>query len=221
VFITVHISIFDASNITYLKELLLDENGCLRVVPYSRLMNVPQEHLSQFCMEHGIYAIPKQELIDFLREEISGNEESTIEIGSGNGVICKALGIRGTDNYMQEIPEIKLHYQMLGQATVPYGKHVERLDALKAVQKYKPDIVVAAWVTHKYNPREPWREGNMYGIDEKKLLDKVQKYIVVGNEKVHDKKPILSLPHRKVKAPWILSRSMNPEKNVIFIWEKP
>jgi hypothetical protein len=106
------------------------------------------------------------------------------------------------------------------QTPVQYGENVYKYDALDAVKNYRPKIVIGAWVTHKFNPNEYYREGNQWGIDEIKLFGKVKKYIHIGNEHTHRHKPILGLPHREVKAEWLVSRSNQPEKNVIWIWEK-
>jgi hypothetical protein len=215
------VKVFNKSDITYLNEMLLDENGRLNIVPYDYLKDVPQDHIMQFCVEQGFYSIPTIELMTFLKNEIGDQSDKAIEIGAGNGVISRTLGIRGTDNYMQANPKIKAYYETLQQATVPYGNEVENIDANSAVQKYKPSIVIGAWCTHKYNPTEHWREGNEFGIDEKKILRKVDKYIHIGNEKIHGKKPILKQkPSRIIKEDWILSRSQHSKQNVIWIWEK-
>jgi hypothetical protein len=213
-------NVLNHSNIGYLEELLLDEEGNLRVLPYIYLKDIPQDHLSQFCVEQGFYIIPTTELLVFLQEEMDGDFNNTIEIGAGHGAISRILGIRAVDNYMQDDPKIKVHYELLKQKTVPYGKHVERIDANSAVKKYKPNIVIGAYCTHLYNPAEHWREGNAYGIDEKKIIRKVKKYIHIGNEKVHGKKPILKEKKREIKAEWIKGRSQYPSSNVIWIWEK-
>lgn len=205
-------------DIRYMDDILFDSKGRLQVVPYDIIKDIPQNHISMFCVQKGLYAIPTQELIDFLKEEIG--EQKAIEIGAGNGAICKALGIIGTDSFMQLEPAIKARYELMRQAIVPYGEHVEKLDAKEAVRKYRPEIVVAAWCTHKYNPKEHWREGNQWGINEKLILEKTKKYIHIGNEKTHGKKPILNYPHRTIKAPWIVSRAINPDLNAIFIWEQ-
>jgi hypothetical protein len=216
------ISLLPKDNTTYLDEMLLDQDGALRILPYSDLKNIPHVHLMKFCVEHGYYCIPTQELIDFLNEEIGQQKEKTIEVAAGSGVIAKALGIVATDSKMQLEPAVLSYYRLLKQTIVPYDKSVkvDRIDAAKAVRKYKPDIVVAAWLTHKYNKREHWREGNQQGVDEVNMFESINKYINIGNEVTHAKKPILELPHRTIKADWLLSRSAHADKNVIFIWEK-
>lgn len=209
--------VLDKADITYLDNILL-KNGTLQVVPYDDLKDIPQTHLSQFCVEKGYYCLPTTELVEFLLEKIGPDKEKTIEIGSGSGSLCKALGIKGTDNYMQTMPKYANQYKMIRQATVLYGQNVERLDALSAVQKYKPKTVIAAWVTHKYNPGRDALGGNELGVNENKLLRKVKTYIHIGNENVHAKKPIMDIEHETFKAPWLVSRSMDKDKNVIHIW---
>lgn len=205
---------------SYLDKLFLDENGQLIIHPYEKLKSIPHQELSLFCLKNGFYSIPTQELIDFLKEEIGDQIDKTIEIASGNGVYARALGIKGTDSYMQEESNIKELYLDNGQITVPYGHDVEKIDGLAAVKKYKPSIVLASWCTHKYIPSEHWRGGNVYGVNEKLLFEKVNKYIHIGNENVHNKKPLLKKTPRKIHAEWLLSRAENPKHNVIYIWEK-
>jgi hypothetical protein len=212
-------SVFDSNNIKYLKELLLDKEGNLKAVSYDYLRDVPQDHISQFCVEQGFYVIPTIELLLFLQREIGDNTERAMEVGAGHGAISRYLGIRAVDNFMQLSPQIKAYYDALRQTIVPYGSHVERIDANSAVTKYKPKIVIGAYCTHKYNPKEHWREGNQFGIEENKIIKHVDKYIHIGNEKVHSKKPILKNEHRIIKEDWIVTRSQHKGQNAIWIWE--
>lgn len=82
-----------------------------------------------------------------------------IEIGAGHGVLAGALSIPATDNRQQEDPELRAYYAQIGQSTVPYGENVEKLDAAAAVAKYRPNIVVACWVTHRFDPKRPHAGG--------------------------------------------------------------
>ena len=111
---------FDRSDINYLKRLLL-KDGELQILPFDILKDIPQEHISQFCVENGCYLIPTTELVEFLAKLIGGNESRTIEIGSGNGVLGKALGIMCTDNFQQAmfIGKMTLATQTQG-CTGPY-----------------------------------------------------------------------------------------------------
>lgn len=206
------------SDIGYLEALLYDENRQLRVLPYADLADVPQEHLSQFCAQQGVYCIPTLELVDFLRAEIAG--EKAIEIGAGNGALGTALGIPITDSRMQEEPQMRRIYADLQQATVRYGPNVQRYDAADAIRRFKPHTVIAAWVTHQFDSHEAWRKGSIFGVDEGALLRRVRRYIFIGNEEVHGPKPVLERPHRTVHAEWLLSRAMNGTPNAIWIWER-
>lgn len=191
-------------------------DGQLRVMPASFYAAFEQEVLSGFAVRHGLYNLVTQELVDCLRGLMIGK---TIEIGAGNGVMAGALGIIATDNRMQEWPHIKIHYENILQPCVRYGKNIVKLDALEAIHRYKPDTVIAAWVTHLYNPNRHTDGGNAYGVDEKKLLKSVRRYIFIGNEQVHALKPIWKRPHVKQYHPWLYSRAGNGSPNFIAIFE--
>lgn len=213
-------TVIDKTDISELENLLL-KNGELQILPYQYLKPFSQMELSQFCVEHGFYVIPTVELLLFLQREIGQTDLSKVmEIGAGHGAISRALQIRAVDNFMQDRPDMKELYDTFKQATVPYGKHVEKIDGNEAIRKYKPSIVIGAYCTHKYNPNEHFRGGNMYGFNEKLILERVQKYIHIGNRTVHGKKPILKYKYREIKEEWIMGRSQIPKDNVIWIWEK-
>ena len=212
--------IFDRSDISELENLLL-VNGELQIVSYEYLKDYTQNQISQFCVENGFYVIPTLELINFLQDEIGEeNLHQAMEIGAGHGAISRELNIRAVDNFMQLRPEIKDLYDAMQQAIVPYGKHVEKIDGNEAIRKYKPKIVVGAFCTHKYNPKEHFRGGNAWGFNEKLILERVDKYIHIGNKSTHGKKPILKYKHKEIKEEWIVARSVKPKENVIWIWEK-
>lgn len=210
-------NILNVTDISKLEKLFFSD-GLIKPVAYSDLLEFTQNQISLFCHKHGIYQIPTKELIKFIKSHIG--EDSAIEIGSGNGCIGRALGIRMTDNKMQDIPEIKAHYQMMGQPTVNYGSDVEKIDGISAILKYKPKVVVACWVTQKWKPG--MEEGNALGVDEELIFKNgVEKYIFIGNEKTHSRKEILEkYPHRKFKHKTIVSRSLDSEKNIAYIFTK-
>lgn len=133
--------------------------GVLKVMPSAFYSQFQQMSIAAFCLEMGCYSLPTVELMDLVNTKIieASPSRRAIEIGSGNGVIGEYLGITCTDNWMQEHPAIKAHYQALRQQTVQYRKHVVNLDALKAIGRYKPEVVVASWVTHIYNAKEHFR----------------------------------------------------------------
>lgn len=197
-------------------DVLFDEKKLLKVVEASFYSKIPQQHLSLFCHKYGLYCLPTIELAQWLKEQI---DDTTIEIGSGNGALARYLGVPATDSKFMELPEIKMYYYALGQPTTKYADDVVKLDAVAAIKKYKPKTVFGCWVTHKFRQDEQERGGNMYGIDEDWVLQNVNKYIVIGNEQTHGKKRILRHTHKELKFHWLYSRSLEYSKNVIYVWE--
>lgn len=195
---------------------VLDEHGRPRVMPASFYAQTSQPERSALAVRHGLYCLPTQELIAWLRERIAGRR--AIEIGAGNGVIASALGIPATDNCMQADPAIAAHYAALGQPVVNYGPDVIPLDANAAVAQLRPQVVVAAWVTHRYDPARHEAGGNAFGVDEQSIVDGCEEYIFVGNRHVHRNKPIWLLPHELFEFPWLYSRAINGSPDFIAVW---
>jgi hypothetical protein len=195
----------------------------LRVMPAAFYAEFPQNELSGFCLRNGLYALPTTELCDLINRlilEVSPTR-SAIEIGSGNGVLGRALGIPCTDNHMQDDPVIQAHYRAMGQPAVNYGKHVLRMSAEQAVKQLKPEVVVGAWVTHKYHPAEHFRGGNVIGVDEGAMLNRIKRYIFVGNSRPHALKPLLAVTHKTIKADYIFSRGFDGTGNMVLVWDNP
>jgi hypothetical protein len=201
-----------------ISDLVLDARGHLRILPAHKLAaTTPQERL--LCgVRHGLYGFPTLELVDFLRARIAGR--TAIEIGAGHGLLAQALGIPATDNRQQEDPAIQAHYRALGQPTVPYGDHVEKLDAAAALAKYRPQVVIACWVTHRFEAHRAHAGGSSTGVDEAAVIAACDAYIVIGNERVHAHKPIWALPHEKLTPPWLYSRAVNGSADFVAIWRR-
>lgn len=206
----------DPRHVRDLSSQLLDANGQLKVMPAAFYEGTTREERMLFAVRRGFYGLPTLELVEYLRERI-GNR-SVLEIGAGAGVLSQALGIRGTDNWQQNDPAIRAYYALLRQPTVPYHASVEKLTADQAVAKYEPQVVVACWVTHRYDPARHEAGGNEDGVDEESIIANCEEYIVIGNEKVHADKSIWSLPHEKFEPPWLYSRAGNGSKDFIAVW---
>ena len=208
-------NILSEQDTSYLEKYIFQDK-LLKIMPSDFYKKIPQEHLTLLGHNHGIYGFPTEELIQWMSKTIGNN---AIEIGAGRGSLGRALKIPYTDSKLMEEPEVAAYYKMMGQPTTEYPKDVIKMEALEAIDHYKPDIVIACWVTHKFCKEEAWREGSVYGVDEEILLRKVKKYILVGNDSVHGKKPIMERPHQSLSFPFLFSRSMKPELNKIYIWE--
>jgi len=147
--------IMPAVDITDLDRLMYDTNGMLRVVPAEELRKFSLTTIQSWCVKRGVYQLPTQELIDFLREQIGGMK--AIEICSGFGVIGRALGITSTDSYMQTRPEMVAYYKALQQEPISPPADVLKMDANTAVRTLQPDVVIGAWVTQLF------RDGDIDG----------------------------------------------------------
>jgi hypothetical protein len=199
---------------------LLDDNGNLKILPAAFYESLSFQHLRLFCHYFARYGLPTIETVEFLKRYIG--DHSAIEIGAGCGDLGRALGIPMTDNFCQDWPDVKAHYIACQQPIIRYGKDVERLDALDAAKKYKPDIIIGQWVTNWIDPKlpPPSGGGSMYGIKEDLLLKECKSYVVIGNRNVHGHKPILALPHTEIQDRdcAIKSRANDQSENVIYIW---
>lgn len=197
--------------------------GELQVVPAEAYDAVDRTDLQIWCHRHGFYGLPTTELVAWLADRIC--RRTALEVGAGNGALGRALGIPVTDSWMQSDPGVAALYALQGQPTVVYGSDVERIEALDAVQKYQPEVVIGCWVTHWIDPHKPMPIGGgcMFGIREDRLLrlPSVLTYIVVGNTSVHAHKPILHLSHEVFRPPWIRSRAADPTGDAIFVWDRP
>jgi hypothetical protein len=195
---------------------LLAPDGMLRVMPadYYRATTVAER--AMFGQRHGYYGLPTEELVAWLRDRIGGR--SAIEIGAGAGHLAAALGIPATDSKMQDDSRVAGWYAAHGQPTVRYGAHVEKMDAKEAVRKYRPQVVLASWVTHRYRPARHAAGGNMFGVNEEDLIGRCEEYIFVGNTYVHAGKSIWSLPHELLLPDWLYSRAHNGSPEFIACW---
>lgn len=208
----------DTTKVRDISPDLLDGRRRLRVVPSCTLEKTTAQERLVFGVREGLYSFPTNELCDFLRSRIAGR--TAIEIGAGHGALAEALPIPATDNRQQEEAGLKTYYQDIGQPTVRYGDHVERLDAAAAVAKYRPKVVVACWVTHRFDPDRPEAGGSLTGVDEASLIASCEEYIFIGNEHVHAQKPIWQLPHEKMTPNWLFSRAVNGSRDFIALWHR-
>jgi hypothetical protein len=207
-------------DVKYLNEILLDDNGYVRVHPAEVYDNIPNLHLRIWLHFQGRYSLPTLELIQFLENEIGLLKNETIEIGAGAGDLGHALGIKMTDSFIQLQPDVRLHYELMHQPLVPYGQDVEKLEAIEAIIKYKPKIVVGSWITQLY--KEGDVDGSIYGVDEERLLDLVDKYILIGSKKAHGSKRILVREHKEYDFAHLVGRARSDagNENIIFVWSK-
>lgn len=195
----------------------------LALLPCSAYDSMDKDTYRIFCHMSARYLIPTTELIEFLTEFLEPyKKEDILEIGAGCGDLGRNLGIRMTDNFCQSWPDVKAYYERLEQPVIKYGLDVEEIDAIEAVKKYKPKVVIGAWVTQWIDPdKPPERPGSIHGIKENEILDLVDMYMVIGAEEIHKRKYIMDRPHEAITIPFIRSRTTYKNNDDrIYIWRK-
>jgi len=145
------VSIVTTHDVSYLNERLL--NGrYIRLLPASEYEDIPLESLRLWCYLNARYGLPTLELINWLKE-IIGNKKC-IEIGAGHGDLGRYLDILQTDSKLQDFAPVKNIYRQWGSPIIKYPDSVRKLDALDAVIKYEPEIVIGSWVTQFIDENE-------------------------------------------------------------------
>ncbi|MDD3473382.1 MAG: hypothetical protein PHS86_11410 [Syntrophaceae bacterium] len=206
-------------NVDYLDDILLD-GLYLKLLPASTYYDLDRTHLRVWANTRARYGFPTVELIQWLKDKFGGR--FAIELGAGAGDLGYHLGIIQTDSFMQHRPELKAFYEAIRQGITHPPDDVYEYDALEAVEGLRPKVPVASWLTQLVSAEEckPETHGSVYGADEEAIIAKVEMYIHIGNEGSHAQKKALALPHEEFHFPWLVSRSSDWSKNVIYVWGK-
>lgn len=175
---------------------ILFKDDQVQVLPAKELKKLDPLLVRAWCHIRAVYLLPSQELIAWVKGHLD-DDFKTIEIGAGNGCLGRALGIPMYDNFMQrDMIDVVFTMTITGQPPVQYGKDVIKRPANDIVRELGPVDVVGAWITHVYKESEHERGGNTYGPDEEEILEYARRYIMIGDEKVHENKRILRHPHK-------------------------
>lgn len=209
-----NIDIINPDDVRDISNDLLLPNGKLKLLSYHEYKKYTLQELQLFGHINTRYGIPTIELVEHIKSIIG--DRKAIEIGAGHGDLGYHLDIPMTDSKIQDDPKIKAFYEANGQPTIKYPNDVQKLEALEAVKKYTPQVVVASWVT-TYSPIPMKDYGSSpHGIKENEILDLIETYILVGNLDSHWDKPILK-NSTYISRPYIISRAKNPQNNRIFV----
>jgi hypothetical protein len=219
---TVSAEDFDQQTYDRLSDLLIDGDG-FRPVAYSAIQPLVGPTLSIWAQKNGIYGIPTLEMLDWLRKQIRGRR--ALEIGAGNGVFGRSLGIPMFDSFHQEDTHTRTFYEFLQTKPVSYGQDVQRMDAAEAVERHRPQVVLGVWVTSKH--RDGDKIGFEGGIDEHRILavPSVRAYITLGNIKHLNSKPIRHETPKgwlctEYKLPFHVSRTRSQTNNSVLVWNR-
>ena len=205
--------------------LLLNEQGIIKLFPAEFYHEIDNASLRVWCICRAIYQLPTVELIEWLKDNF--NLDKAIEIGAGNNYLYHHLGIKGIDNYSEQIPAVKLVHEIMKQPSTDPPPSVEKIDALAAIKKYQPKTVITSWMTLKTEDPEGVDAGHSYAPDERKILKTGVTYVHIGNEHIHSGLPngsakqrqIMKKPHETYYFDWLVSRGYYPEKNRIYVWD--
>jgi len=221
----VGITVFEDFNvgeiISDLSSRWLDQDGHIKLLPAIEFQSVPLDHLRLWCHSTARYGIPTLELVQWLKNRIGTLK--ALEIGAGNADLGYHLGITMTDSYVQRKAEVKLLYELTGQVPTQPLPEVLKLHAMDAIKKFKPQVVIASWITRKFiqgKDTEGVSEASIYGPIEEKILENCQCYIHIGNYNIHRGKTILNRRHSGFTFPWLVSRAKDQQQNVIHVWER-
>jgi len=228
---------------------LVGNTGRIYPIPYSHIKDDTLDTLNVVMQALGLYTFPTLELCEWLYSQIDDNPEyephSAIEICAGTGWIGRQLGIPTTDVKNMENPEVQKI--MLDSRSIPtiYADDVETLEASDAVNKYKPDIVIGSYVTSRQlvdkvdkrkaktvgihmpnggiitqNLMDIVRKEIKVGADVKSICRKVYKVILICNMRVHKNESYMSLPHKTLSFPWLITRGDVSQARILIFENK-
>lgn len=207
---------------TYLDRLLLDPEGRIRLLPFAEYGKIDRDHVRLWMHKTARYTLPTVEMIAWLRAQIGAR--TAIEVGCGNGDIYWHLGIRGTDSGIQAAPgAVRAFMLTTHQPTTTPRPDVELIEAEDAVKKYRPQVVIASYLTRRFVTRgqNPDKEGkaqaSIVGAREEQIVHRCNTYIHIGNRNTHGEKRILKWPHEEIAPGWLVTRG-DPAKDVIYVW---
>ena len=197
-------------------DVLLDSEGIIKLFPSQFYRSIDNDDLRVWCICRAIYQLPTIELNQWLKDNF--NLDRAIEIGAGNNYLYHHLGIKGIDNYSEQIPAVKLVHEILHQPSTNPPPEVEKIEAIAAIEKYQPETVITAWATLKAEDPEDVDAGHEYAPDEEEILDTGVTYVHIGNDDIHGDRAIMSRKHETYYFDWLVSRGKYPEKNRIYVW---
>lgn len=199
---------------------VVDRDGRIRLLPASFWKSLDPQLVTLWGILATRWGIVTVELVEWLREKIHGRK--AIEIGAGAGDLGYHLGIPQTDSYAHaEHPAALARARYIGHPVPRPPFDVRKIDALKAVQALRPEVVIASWVTEFGTiPRAGVEDHSCdFGVRETAIV-KLADYILVGNINSHGAKRILELPHEEHKMEWLVSRAFAPEQDRIWCWRR-
>lgn len=209
----------DLVQVLRIDQQLRGEDGLLRLLPLAAYEVIPRPLLSYWAMLWGYWILPTVELVAWVREQLG--DRPAVEVAAGAGVLGRALGIACIDwNTRRHFPEIALITRLAQQRDPARGAHVLDEEAWAAIVQRRPRAVVAAYPVQRVYEGDPAVfGGSRCGIEEWRIVRSVERYLVLGSAGAIGKRKISRLPHRRVRAPGLVTRCLYPEEEYAWIWD--
>jgi hypothetical protein len=129
----------------------------------AQLRRLSEETLFWYCETRPrgpLYVLPTRELVAGLARAIlglAGPRATVLEVAAGDGFLTRSLrraapnlGWTATDSGAWEDAQARLsraeRRHLPAIAGLGLGPGVEKLDAVAAIRRYRPDVVIAAWL---------------------------------------------------------------------------
>ena len=112
---------------------------------------------------------------------------------------------------------VKAYYDLMRQPTIRYPVDIIELDAHEAVKRYRPQVVIGSYITHRWRPG--MTSGNQYGVDNLKIARKVEAYYMIGSLTTHMQDPAMKHLDGIERHDFLYTRG-GKENSVIFRWKR-
>lgn len=203
-----------------LDSVLLDENQRVKLLPATEYAKLDRDVLRAWCGIRARYVLPTTELVEWLKQEIGS--KTALEIGAGQGDLGRLLGIPMTDSYQQvNDPATVAYFKLLSpMGTMPTHPppDVAMEDGEQAVRQRKPQVVIAAYVTEKHVRGRD--RGNYKGIRYDHIIERCEKFILIGSLPIHGKNCASKLKHQELHFPWLVTRTPDQAMSRIWLWTR-
>ncbi len=153
-------------SLTALERLIDAPDGTRRLPTQAELDRaigaLPRGALWRYCETRPtgpLYLLPTRELVRALVKTCRQLGGKVLEVGAGDGFFARALAkaapeldLRATDSGAWARPSARMTanerraWSKTPLAGITLGGNVERLDALEAVRRHRPAIVIASWL---------------------------------------------------------------------------
>lgn len=117
----------------------------------------PETYWFTICCRNNIFQLWNKEYIEALSKEILNlvGEDLVLEVAAGDGMLSHWLrehgvNIKATDNMSwHQQSEIYSNPAYKNRSRIKTHGEVEELDAISAIRKYKPRMVIASWLPYE------------------------------------------------------------------------